>query len=115
MKRKVTNLEKRLIADGYKLTLKRYTGKHQDKILWYEYTKTNTDLVIRLNPKRDKVVTFGIANLNIIFVNGPLLEIIHERFFQLKEYVEKLEKGVKEFDEVILETEIPAKLLESEE
>ena len=41
MKRKLTELEQKLINDGWCLTTKRYTGKHNQKILCYEYHKTS--------------------------------------------------------------------------
>ena len=39
MKRKITELEKNLIANGWELDHKTYYGKHSDKVLNYVYEK----------------------------------------------------------------------------
>lgn len=92
MKRKTTNLEQRLINDGWCLSLKRYTGKHSQKTFCYEYSKNIDDQehIIVLNPKRTNVVKFGIANVHIDFVSKETLANIHQLYLELKEFVETL-------------------------
>ena len=60
MNRKITELEQKLIDDGWYLNLKRYMGKRSDKIECYEYHKTSDirndgktyDQIIKLDQKR---------------------------------------------------------------
>ena len=98
MKRKVTELEKKLIENGWYLAVKRYTGKGSNKILCYEYHKTSDirnngktyKQVIRLNQKRTFVVGCGIANLQIEYLNDDELMVIRFVFFELRKFTEKL-------------------------
>ena len=70
MKRKITELEENLIKNGWVLTEKHYEGKHSERTWFYEYYKnipsTNEHdsfgAIIYLNPKRDKIVNYGIFN-----------------------------------------------------
>lgn len=109
MKRRITSLEEKLIENGYTLNLKRYTGKHCDKTLCYEYVKdAGHTLVILLNYKRDKVIKFGVANVHIDLVDGEYMKALHNAFFDLKKFVGSLEDKPIEF-------KIPPELLESVE
>lgn len=60
MERKVTELEKRLIGNGYRLTTKQYGGRKSDKTLSYYYEKG--DYFVRLDYKREKVLSCGLKN-----------------------------------------------------
>ena len=60
MERKVTDLEKRLIGNGYRLTTKQYGGRKSDKTLSYYYEKG--DYFVRLDYKREKVLSCGLKN-----------------------------------------------------
>lgn len=85
MKRKVTELEQKLINDGWCLTTKRYTGKHSQKILCYEYHKTSDlrndnktyDLFIQLDQKRSQIVKYGVEERNM-----RKIEIIINDYFR---------------------------------
>lgn len=98
MKRKVTELERKLIDNGWCLTTKRYTGKHSQKILCYEYHKTSDlrndnktyDLFIQLDQKRSQIVKYGIANLFIERMGSEELMIVRFLFLELRHYVERL-------------------------
>ena len=98
MKRKVTELEQKLIDDGWCLTTKRYTGKHSQKILCYEYHKTSDlrndnktyDLFIQLDQKRSQIVKYGIANLFVERMGSEELMIVRFLFLELRHYVERL-------------------------
>lgn len=98
MKRKVTDLEKKLINDGWCLTTKRYTGKHSQKILCYEYHKTSDlrndnktyDLFIQLEQKRAQIVKYGIANLFMEQMSEDELTLVRFLFLELRHYVERL-------------------------
>jgi hypothetical protein len=58
--RKVTDLEKRLIANGYRLSHKEYGGRNCDKTLAYFYVKDGC--FIKLDTKREKVLARGLYN-----------------------------------------------------
>lgn len=60
MERKITDLEQRLINNGYRLTKKIYGGKKSDKTLYYYYEKGNQ--YVKLDYKRETVLGVGISN-----------------------------------------------------
>lgn len=98
MNRKITELEQKLIDDGWYLNLKRYTGKRSDKIECYEYHKTSDirndgktyDQIIKLDQKRSQIVSFGIGNLAIEYMSEEELTFVRFLYFELKHFVEKL-------------------------
>ena len=101
MKRKITNLEQKLIDDNWCLAIKRYTGKHSEKILCYEYHKTRDlrhdnktyDLFIRLDQKRSQITKYGIKNLVVETLDDDELTHIRFVFLELRHYVERIENG----------------------
>lgn len=64
MKRKITELEKRLIEQGFILEEKTYSGNHSQHTQFYVYTcyDSNYKIKVYLNSKRDKVDHFTITN-----------------------------------------------------
>ena len=98
MKRRVTEIESKILNDGWCLTIKRYTGKYSQKILCYEYHKTSDlrndnktyDLFIHLNQKRSQIVKYGIKNLFIEEMTSEELTIVRFLFLELRHYVERL-------------------------
>ena len=60
MKRKTTQLEKRLLDNGYYLSHKSYSGRKSEKTLSYTYVCQNK--FVRLDYKREKVITYGLLN-----------------------------------------------------
>ena len=98
MKRKTTDLEQKLINDGWCLVVKRYCGKHSEKILCYEYHKISDlrnenrtyEQIIKLDQKRSQVVDFGINNMFVEFLNDQELTFVRSLYLILKLYVEKL-------------------------
>ena len=60
MERKITDLEQRLINNGYRLTKKIYGGKNSKKTLYYYYEKGNQ--FVKLDYKREMVLGVGISN-----------------------------------------------------
>lgn len=108
MKRKTTDLETRLIKDEWYLESKRYSGKHSEKTKCYVYRKTieGNNNVIILDKKRNKIVKYGIDNINIDFVDKETLYYVHKAYLELKEYVQTLTP---------LDEPIPNELLESVE
>lgn len=99
MKRKITDLEQKLINDGWCLTIKRYTGKHSEKTCSYEYHKI-ADLrhdgekfnqIIKLDQKRAQIVNYGIANVCIDYLNDDELMFVRSLFLSLRLYVERIE------------------------
>ena len=100
MKRQVTELEQKLISDGWYLTNKRYMGKHSEKILCYEYNKTSDlrndnkvyDLFIHLDQKRSQIVKYGIKNLSIDYMSDDELMLVRFLFLELRHFVERLTK-----------------------
>lgn len=66
MKRTITDLEEKLIQEGYKLKSKEYGGKHSQKVVAYVYIKKDevgdvTSIV--LNQKRTKIVYYTINGI----------------------------------------------------
>lgn len=102
MKRKVTDLEQKLINDGWCLAIKRYTGKHSEKTYCYEYHKisdiTNNgksyEQVIELDQKRSQIVNYGIANIQINYLDREELDLIRFLFLELRHFVERTEKEI---------------------
>lgn len=100
MKRKVTDLEQKLINDGWCLTIKRYTGKHSEKTHCYEYHKISDirnngksyEQIIELDQKRSQIVNYGIANIQINYLDRDELDLIRFLFLELRHYVERLTK-----------------------
>ena len=100
MKRKITDLEQQLINDGWCLTIKRYTGKHSEKTHCYEYHKTSDirnngksyEQIIELDQKRSQIVNYGIANIQINYLDDAELTLIRFLFLELRHYVERLSK-----------------------
>ena len=98
MKRKITELENKLIEDGWCLTIKRYTGKHSEKTHRYEYHKTSDirnngkcyEQIIELDQKRSQIVNYGIANIQINYLDREELDLIRFLFLELRHYVERL-------------------------
>lgn len=102
MKRKVTDLEQKLINDGWCLTIKRYTGKHSEKTHCYEYHKTSDirnngksyEQVIQLDQKRSQIVNYGVANIQIDYLDREELDLIRFLFLELRHFVERVEKEI---------------------
>ena len=100
MKRKITELENKLIEDGWCLTIKRYTGKHSEKTHRYEYHKTSDirnngkcyEQIIELDQKRSQIVNYGIANIQINYLDRDELDLIRFLFLELRHYVERITK-----------------------
>lgn len=100
MKRKITELERKLINDGWCLALKRYSGKHSDKILCYEYHKTSDlrnngktyEQIIKLDQKRSQIVDYGIKNVVVDFLNDQELCLLRFLHLELKHFVERVSK-----------------------
>ena len=75
MKRKVTELEKKLRDNGYSLYGKTYCGKDSNKISGYIY-KNITPLIeyyIYLDKTREHIDTFGFSN-DKRYIDKPTLE-----------------------------------------
>lgn len=60
MKRKITDLEQRLIDKGYYLSHKHYGGRKSEKTISYMYVNKNA--FVKLDNKREKVVDYGLLN-----------------------------------------------------
>lgn len=64
MERKTTELEQRLIGNGYRLTNKQYGGRKSEKTLYYDYEKhtPTANQFVRLDSKREKVLACGLKD-----------------------------------------------------
>ena len=99
MKRTITELEQKLIDNGWCLTLKRYIGKHSEKTLCYEYHKTSDirnngktyEQIIKLDQKRSQIVDYGIKNVVIDFLNDQELCFVRFLHLELRHFVERLQ------------------------
>lgn len=89
MKRKTTKLEGKLIENGYILSFKNYQGKHSEKTLSYTYLKG--EMFIELDQKREKIINYGLLNVN--FPSFTLLELdtLTEDFDNLDTFVKNLQ------------------------
>ena len=104
MKRKITELEQKLLDNGWNLTNKVYTGKHSEKTDYYEYRKIadlrnegkEYEQIIKLDLKRSKIVSFGVGNVNIYYLNDDELLFIRTLYFQLSHFVNLISKPKKE-------------------
>lgn len=102
MKRKITDLEQKLIDDGWYLNLKRYFGKHSEKIECYEYEKTSDlrnngktyDYFIELDQKRSQIVKYGIKNLFLEKMSEDELTLVRFLYLEIKHFVERLTKEI---------------------
>ena len=83
MKRKITDLEKQLIADGFVLSFKQYHGKHSEKTLSYTYIKDNW--IIKLDKTREKILGFFLNGLDY----AALIKL-NQDFHSLNSYVSNL-------------------------
>ena len=95
MKRTTTILEQKLIANGWYLAAKTYWGKKSEKTFCYEYQKqdeTRHVQVIKLNSKRNKIVQYGIANVNFPYLSQIELDGLHIAFFSLRDFVDFITK-----------------------
>lgn len=83
MKRKITDLEKQLITDGFVLSFKQYHGKHSEKTLSYTYIKDNW--IIKLDKTREKILGFFLNDLDY----AALIKL-NQDFHSLNSYVSNL-------------------------
>ena len=88
MKRKITDLEKQLIADGFVLSFKQYHGKHSEKTLSYTYIKENW--IIKLDKSREKVLGFYLNNIYVDLLDYSTLIQLNQDFHTLNSYVSNL-------------------------
>lgn len=95
MKRTTTILEQKLIANGWYLAGKSYWGKKSEKTFCYEYHKqdeTRQTLIIKLDRKREKIIRYGIANVNFPYLSQIELDGLHMAFFSLRDFVDFITK-----------------------
>ena len=100
MKRKITDLEQRLIIDGWCLAIKRYTGKNSERTFCYEYHKLSDitkdgksfEQVIKLDQKRSQIVDYGVRNIYLHYLNDQEMCFVRFLFYELKHYVERIEQ-----------------------
>ena len=98
MNRNVTELEQKLINDGWYLSFKSYQGKHSEKTLCYEYHKTadlrlenkTFDQVIKLDTKREHVVNYGVLNPDIELLDQDTMTFVRGLFITLRDYVARI-------------------------
>lgn len=97
MQRKITKLESVLLENGWYLAIKRYKGKHSEKIECYEYHKTSDlrndgrtfELVIKLDQKRSQIVDYGVKNVYLHYLNDQELCFVRFLFLELRHFVER--------------------------
>jgi len=88
MKRKTTNLEQRLIENGFSLSHKTYKGKDKKRTEFYVYKGTLDNYTIRvyLDYKREKLDHYVIENTLpslIVRENLDALERVYEHIFEM--------------------------------
>lgn len=106
MTRKVTEIERRLINDGWYLVSKEYSGKKSEKTLRYKYFKVIKDKrnIIFLDKSRNQVIKYGIETPNIEFLDKEELKELHQDFLDLREFVEEVKLGVEPIPQELLES-----------
>ena len=87
MKRKITELEQKLLENSYVLVAKQYSGKHSEKTYCYFYQNGNN--AIKIDYTRTKVLDFFIGLVNGIIDKTALL-VLNTKFETLKEFVASL-------------------------
>ena len=97
MERKITELEQKLLDDGWVLTEKHYTGNHSEKTEFYDYRKNvpyekdlGFDAIIRIDSKRTKILNIGIPNVYIDNLTREKHEELVCRYRFLQDYVKKI-------------------------
>lgn len=89
MKRKITDLEKKLLENGYILVGKDYSGKHSEKTNFYTYKSGSG--VIKIDYTRTKVVDFALTGYFIVgVVSGRDLAILNSEYKELENFVTSL-------------------------
>ena len=83
MKRKVTELEQRLINNGYRLTKKEYGGRKSEKTICYDYEKG--DQFVRLDYKRENILSLGITNYHPQVVTKLELEELRIKIYNIEQ------------------------------
>ena len=118
MKRKITDLEKQLIADGFVLSFKQYHGKHSEKTLSYTYIKDNW--IIKLDKTREKILGFFLNDFHSLnsYVSNLIDPPSKPTFVPVSEYdeSEEIPTGLtpEQFDELCQEKEQQQKYEEME-
>ena len=98
MKRKITELEQKLIENGWKLVCKSYSGKHSEKTEHYEYCKVETlkpqninyGQLIKLNAKRTEIIDYGLLNVSFELLNEQLLVTLRVMLRNLHSFVDEI-------------------------
>lgn len=101
MKRKITELEQRLIDNGYRLSHKQYGGRKSEKTLSYYYVKQ--DQFVRLDYKREQVLSLGLLNYHCQELTKMECEGIKLRLYYIEQNIEEQKSFLSED----LGTEIP--------
>lgn len=116
MIRRTTELEKRLISNGWYLTSKNYYGKGSNKTLCYNYTKTFelkemvVDAIVVISPKRDEVFNVSLALFDTTLLEKEL-PLYQQLFDIIKHEIngdltnEQLDNPYEEDDEVVFTVE----------
>ena len=87
MKRKTTELEQRLIDNGFELKCKHYEGRHSEKICSYEYIGVVFGITTRvlLDRHRTCILTFSIYQ--------PYGELLDEQvIYELSGHIKTIKK-----------------------
>lgn len=92
MKRRITELEEKLLKDNWQLVLKRYGGKRSEKTKSYEYHKDLQGFchIIVLDKTRENIIKYGIGEIFIKYLTEEEHLKLRKLFLDLKVYVETL-------------------------
>lgn len=88
MKRKVTDIEQKLLDNDYKLVCKNYSGKHSEKVDCYIYVNGNN--AIKLDSTRTKPIDFALVGVNVSTIDKTVLLVLNTEFKALNEFVASL-------------------------
>ena len=95
MKRNITELEQKLLLNGWKLIYKTYKGKKSQFVWSYVYQKAYPDYIAKviLDAKRSKTLDIFIENKHIDYINILDLQDLAIKYDNLCQTIHFLEFG----------------------
>ena len=95
MKRNITELESKLLDNGWKLLYKTYKGKKSQFVWSYVYAKAYPDYNAKLvlDAKRTKTLDLFVSNKPNEYLNVLDLQELEQRYDDLKRTIDFIEFG----------------------
>ena len=103
MKRKITELEQKLLDKGWKLECKTYWGKHSQKVDTYEFYKEIVVDISELSPKpirfpaklildckKKEIIGYEVLNIGSQYVDENQLMLLKLRFAYVEQEIKEI-------------------------